>query len=328
MATMSASASDGRLVGRRVADPDLEGPGRDVDPADLGRAQLGVEAQGLGPHDAHELGAHDPVDEAGVVLDLGGQHQLAAGLVAGGRGLALDDEGVELGAGGVEGGGEAGRPAPDDDDLARAQASARASRPRREYRMAPTATEEEPEHDVGGPDPVPGDGGQADEPDAEEDHDGDADDGDDDAEDDAAGGHDGRADGLVVDGGDHGVDRVEGTVRTSASEMSFSATARDYPAVPVASWQARCSRRPPCWARRGCRPPGRGRPGAAGARWRCPPAWPGRRRSRRRRRRPRRCARAGASAGHLGRQVGQRPRRGSAAWTPRPPRRPSAGSPA
>ena len=53
-----------RLVGLGVADPDLEGPGRDVDPADLGRAQLGVEAQRLGPHHAHELGAHDPVDEA------------------------------------------------------------------------------------------------------------------------------------------------------------------------------------------------------------------------------------------------------------------------
>ena len=40
-----------------------------------------------------------------------------------------------------------------------------------------------------------------------------ADDGDDDPEDDAAGGHDGRADGLVVDRGHDGVDRVEGTVR-------------------------------------------------------------------------------------------------------------------
>ena len=56
--------------------------------------------------------------------------------------------------------------------------------------------EDEPEHDVGGPDPVPGDGGQADEADAEEHDDGDADDGDDDAEDDAAGGDDGRADGA------------------------------------------------------------------------------------------------------------------------------------
>ena len=77
VATMSVSASDGGLVGVGVADPDLEGPGRQVDAADLGRAQLGLEAQRLGPHDAHELGPHDPVDEAGVVLDVGGQHELA-----------------------------------------------------------------------------------------------------------------------------------------------------------------------------------------------------------------------------------------------------------
>ena len=79
---------------------------------------------------AHELGAHDPVDEAGVVLDLGRQHELAAGLVAGGRGLALDDERLELGPGGVEGGGQAGRPAADDDDLAALRH--RAGTPRRE----------------------------------------------------------------------------------------------------------------------------------------------------------------------------------------------------
>ena len=69
-----------------------------------------------------------------------------------------------------------------------------------------------------------GDGGQPDEPDAEEDDHGDADHGDDDPEDDAAGGDDGRPDGLVVDGGDHRVDRVEGTIRQRVGR-SFSATA-------------------------------------------------------------------------------------------------------
>ena len=89
MAMMSVSASDRGLVGVGVADPDVERPGRDVDAADLGGADLGLEALRLGPHDAHQLGPHDPVDEAGVVLDVGRQHQLAAGLVAGRRGLAL-----------------------------------------------------------------------------------------------------------------------------------------------------------------------------------------------------------------------------------------------
>src|SRR5580698_879948 len=54
------------------------------------------------------------------------------------------------------------------------------------------------------------DGAHPDEADAQEDEDGHADDADDDAEDDASGRHDGRADGLVVDGGDHAVNRVEG----------------------------------------------------------------------------------------------------------------------
>ena len=43
--------------------------------------ELGAEPDGLGPHPSHELGSHDPVGEPGEVLDLGGQHQLAAGLV-------------------------------------------------------------------------------------------------------------------------------------------------------------------------------------------------------------------------------------------------------
>ena len=109
---------DRGLIGLRVAHPDLEGPGPHFEPADLGRAQLGLEALGLGPHDAHELGAHDALDEAGVVLDLGRQHELAAGLVTRRRRLALDDQRLELGPGRVEGGGQAGGPAAHDDDLA------------------------------------------------------------------------------------------------------------------------------------------------------------------------------------------------------------------
>jgi hypothetical protein len=109
---------DTGLVRLGVADPELEWPRGQVDPADLGRAQLGLEAQRLGPHHPHELGAHDPVDEAGEVLHVGRQHQLAAGLVAGGGGLTLDHEGLELGPRRVQGGGETRRPAPDHDDLA------------------------------------------------------------------------------------------------------------------------------------------------------------------------------------------------------------------
>ena len=42
--------------------------------------ELGAEALGLLAELHHQLGAHDPVGEAGEVLDVGGEHQLAAGL--------------------------------------------------------------------------------------------------------------------------------------------------------------------------------------------------------------------------------------------------------
>ena len=56
-------------------------------------------------------GPHDPVGVAGVVLDVAGDHQLAA------PGEALDDEGLEVGARGVERGRIAGGAAADDDQL-------------------------------------------------------------------------------------------------------------------------------------------------------------------------------------------------------------------
>jgi hypothetical protein len=42
------------------------------------RHEARAEALGLGAHVRHELRAHDPVDEAGVVLDLGGLLEQAA----------------------------------------------------------------------------------------------------------------------------------------------------------------------------------------------------------------------------------------------------------
>ena len=102
----------GGLGGVGVADPDPERAGRQVDPGHLLGADLGAEARGLLAEAHHQLGAHDPLGEAGEVLDLGGEHQLAAGLVAGGRRLALDDQRGEVGPGGVDGGGEAGGAGP------------------------------------------------------------------------------------------------------------------------------------------------------------------------------------------------------------------------
>jgi hypothetical protein len=51
----------------------------------------------------HQLGAEDALGEAGVVLDVGGDGELAA------RAGALEHERREVGAGGVERGGVAGR---------------------------------------------------------------------------------------------------------------------------------------------------------------------------------------------------------------------------
>ena len=75
----------------------------EVDAVGVGGDELGAEALGLLAELRHELGAHDPVGEAGVVLDVGREHELAAGADA------LDDERVQVGARGVDRGGQPGR---------------------------------------------------------------------------------------------------------------------------------------------------------------------------------------------------------------------------
>ena len=94
-----------------VADGDGLDRSGQVDRVDVFHAQVGAEAQGLLTHLIHQFGAHDAVFEAGVVLDLGGGHQRAAELAA------LEDQGLELGARGVHGGGVTGRTGADDDDV-------------------------------------------------------------------------------------------------------------------------------------------------------------------------------------------------------------------
>ena len=100
-----------------------------------------------------------PFDESGVVLHLGGEHQLAAGLVAGRRGLALDDQGGELGPGGVDGRGQPGRARSDDDDL---PGFGHARQPRLRapgsvrwlQATMPIDDEDRPDHQVGQPHPA------------------------------------------------------------------------------------------------------------------------------------------------------------------------------
>ena len=60
----------------------------------------------------HQLGAHDALGEPGVVLDVRRDHQLAAGPEP------LDDEGLQVGARGVQRGRVPGRASADDDEVA------------------------------------------------------------------------------------------------------------------------------------------------------------------------------------------------------------------
>ncbi len=118
----------------------------EIDVDDVVGHDARAEVDRLLPHQLHQLGAGDAVLEvrghqtatilgdgriqvcaqvaggkAGVVLDLGGQGELAErqravdAVLLGDR--ALEDERAEVGAGGVDGGGPAGRAAADDDDF-------------------------------------------------------------------------------------------------------------------------------------------------------------------------------------------------------------------
>ena len=90
-ATMTASASCS--VSR---DPDLE---RSVERSTLVTFSVMNSAPnrcGLFAEPLHQLGTHDALGEPGVVLDVGRQHQLAAGLVAGARGSPSMTRGARL----------------------------------------------------------------------------------------------------------------------------------------------------------------------------------------------------------------------------------------
>ena len=73
--------------------------------------ELGAEARGLSAEPLHHLGPHQALGKARVVLDLGGDRQLAARL------SAFDDQRREVRARGVESGREAGRTGAEDEDF-------------------------------------------------------------------------------------------------------------------------------------------------------------------------------------------------------------------
>ena len=95
-----------------LADGELEGVLGESTAARWAMRELGAEAGGLLLHVLDELGALDAFGPAGEVFDERGDGELAAGLVA------FEDERLEVGAGGVDGGGESGAAGAEDDGVA------------------------------------------------------------------------------------------------------------------------------------------------------------------------------------------------------------------
>jgi len=108
----SGGDDEGAGVDGLVADVESQGTLGEVDGAEVSHAQLGAEADGLLLHVLDELGPLDAFGPAGKVFDQRGDGELAAGLVA------FEDEGLEVGAGSVDGGGESGAAGAEDDGVA------------------------------------------------------------------------------------------------------------------------------------------------------------------------------------------------------------------
>ena len=99
-----------RLV-RAAGRDDAEGRPLQVERRHVALHDLGAEPLRLRPHPGDQLRPQDAVAKAGVVLHVGGQHQLPARL------QPFDEQRLQVGARGVQGGGQSRRPRPDDDHL-------------------------------------------------------------------------------------------------------------------------------------------------------------------------------------------------------------------
>ena len=73
-----------------------------IDGVDLVKNHFGAEAFGMGLETRHQFGALYAFGIGGPVVDFGGGHQLSALFDAG------NDDGLEVCAGGIDGGGVAG----------------------------------------------------------------------------------------------------------------------------------------------------------------------------------------------------------------------------
>ena len=108
----SASGYDQRLtfVGRLSPD-DHEGAAAQVHIGDRAGLEFGAKARGLLAHILDELRPQDAIGKARIVFDHGRESQLPPGFVA------VNHERLQVGAGGVDGSGEPGTAAADNDDV-------------------------------------------------------------------------------------------------------------------------------------------------------------------------------------------------------------------
>ena len=90
---------------------DFERATREIDLIDHASLELGAKLLGLRAHIFDELRAEDAFGKTGEILDHGGEAELAAGLVS------VDYEGLEIGARGIDGGGESSATTPDNDHV-------------------------------------------------------------------------------------------------------------------------------------------------------------------------------------------------------------------
>jgi hypothetical protein len=103
---------EGAGVDGLAAGGEGEGTGGEVDRVEVGHAEFGAETDGLLLHVLDEVGTLDSLGPAGKVFYQSGDGELAAGLVA------FEDKRLEVGAGGVDGGGESGATGAEDDSVA------------------------------------------------------------------------------------------------------------------------------------------------------------------------------------------------------------------
>jgi len=113
--TGAGSAGDDEGAGAEdvaAGDIQLDGALGEIGAEQVAVAKFCAKAGRLFVHVVDELGALDAFGPAGKIFDERGDGQLAAGL------MAFQNEGLEVSAGGVDGGGESGTTGAEDDGIA------------------------------------------------------------------------------------------------------------------------------------------------------------------------------------------------------------------